>query len=69
MNFYKDKVVVISGGTDGIGKALVENLLLCGAKVATCGRDHNKIHQLQLSYLKYPLFIKIFDFSIFLIFR
>ncbi|MDI9337009.1 MAG: SDR family oxidoreductase [Alphaproteobacteria bacterium] len=61
MNFYKDKVVVVTGGTDGIGKALVENLLHRGAKVATCGRDHNKIHQLQLSYLKYPFFIKIFD--------
>ena len=37
--YFKDKVVIVTGGTDGIGKALVEELLTSGAKVATCGRD------------------------------
>ncbi len=38
-----DKVVAITGGTDGIGKALVESLIKQGAKVATCGRNPDKI--------------------------
>jgi len=40
-SYFKDKVVVVTGGTDGIGKALVEELLKSGAKVATCGRDND----------------------------
>lgn len=48
--YFKNKVVVVTGGTDGIGKALVENLLQAGAKVATCGRDHDKLYRIQSSY-------------------
>ena len=39
----KDKVVVITGGSSGIGKALVGAALVRGAKVATCGRDAEKL--------------------------
>lgn len=46
--FYAGKVVVITGGSDGIGKALVEKMISWGAKVATCGRNHDKLYQLQL---------------------
>jgi short-subunit dehydrogenase len=50
MSFFQDKVVVITGGSDGIGKALIEALIPLGAKVATCGRNHDKIYKLQLEY-------------------
>src|SRR5260221_3881760 len=50
MSFFQDKVVVITGGSDGIGKALIESLIPLGAKVATCGRSHDKIYKLQLEY-------------------
>src|SRR5580704_10605649 len=48
MSFFQDKVVVITGGSDGIGKALIEALIPLGAKVATCGRSHDKIYKLQM---------------------
>ena len=50
MSFFQNKVVVITGGSDGIGKALIETLIPLGAKVATCGRSHDKIYKLQLEY-------------------
>lgn len=40
------KVVVITGGTDGIGKALVLQYLDEGASVATCGRNQDKLDNL-----------------------
>lgn len=43
----KNKVIVITGGTDGIGKALVLQSLAEGALVATCGRSAEKLDQLK----------------------
>jgi len=43
---FKDKIVVITGGSDGIGKALVVQFLALGAKVATCARNRDKLLQL-----------------------
>ncbi len=43
MASLKDKVVVITGGSSGIGKALVELALARGAKVAVCARSHEKL--------------------------
>jgi short-subunit dehydrogenase len=62
-NYFQNKVAVVSGGTDGIGKALVETLLAHGAKVATCGRDHDKLYRLQREYASYPLHTVVADVS------
>jgi short-subunit dehydrogenase len=50
MSFLKDKVVAITGGSDGIGKALVDLCIAAGAKVATCARNYDKLYTLQLQY-------------------
>ncbi|MBS1918623.1 MAG: SDR family oxidoreductase [Bacteroidetes bacterium] len=62
--YFKDKVVVVTGGTDGIGKALVEILLSMSAKIATCGRNHDKLYQLQSEYASSPLHTMVCDVSI-----
>lgn len=61
--YFKDKVVVVTGGSDGIGKALVDLLLLKGAKVATCGRNHDRLYKLQAEYPSYPLHTVVADVS------
>ncbi len=63
MSVFQNKVVVITGGSDGIGKALVDAFILLGAKVATCGRNYDKLYQLQASHPGKPLIIHTADVS------
>ncbi|OLY93408.1 Short-chain dehydrogenase [Cnuella takakiae] len=62
-SFFKNKVVAVTGGSDGIGRALVSMLLGQGAKVATCGRNHDKLYQLQSEFPSYPLHTVLADVS------
>ncbi len=43
MGSLSDQVVLVTGGSSGIGKALVDDALRRGARVATCGRSLDKL--------------------------
>jgi short-subunit dehydrogenase len=60
---FTNKVVLITGGSDGIGKALTQALLKMGAKVATCGRNGQKLENLSKENAGLPLFTMIADVS------
>jgi short-subunit dehydrogenase len=61
--FFQDKVVIVTGGTDGIGKALVGALMQKGAKVATCGRNLDKLYNLQMEFPGKTLHTLVADVS------
>ncbi len=42
-SFLKNKVVVVTGASSGIGKALAEQALAAGARVAVCARNRDKL--------------------------
>jgi short-subunit dehydrogenase len=62
-SFFSNKVVAITGGTDGIGRALIDELVPLGAKVATCGRNHDKLYHLQMQYSNVLLHAVVCDVS------
>lgn len=63
MSIFTNKIVVITGGSEGIGKALVDAFLREGAKVATCSRNYDKLYSLQSNYPGKPLMIYTADVS------
>ncbi len=62
-SFFSNKVVAITGGTDGIGRALIDALVPLGARIATCGRNHDKLYNLQLQYSNVLLHAVVCDVS------
>jgi Tropinone reductase 1 len=38
-----NKNIIVTGGSEGIGKSIVDELLSLGAKVLTCGRNEDKL--------------------------
>ncbi|MFY0255921.1 SDR family oxidoreductase [Chitinophaga sp. 30R24] len=61
---FQNKIVVITGGSSGIGKALAADLLAQGAKVAVCGRKQNALNELQQELSNSDLFTFVADVSI-----
>lgn len=63
MSAFENKVVVITGGSDGIGKSLVEYFLSQHAKVATCARNYDKLYQIKQTHLDHSLIVHAADVS------
>ncbi len=57
----KDKVVVITGGSAGIGRAVSFAFSKEGCKVAVCGRNKDKLNKLKKDFGDSSLFIKSVD--------
>jgi short-subunit dehydrogenase len=60
---FENKIIAITGGTDGIGKALVQAFLKRGANVATCSRTPEKLAQLKTEFAEKSLFTVMADVS------
>lgn len=58
-NFFYNKIILISGGSSGIGRALAQKALEYGAKVAICGRNAQKLEQIK----REPGFENLFIFQ------
>lgn len=63
MTDFQGKIVVITGGSEGIGKALVQQFLELGAKVATCGRSSEKLALLEKACNTNALMVLVADVS------
>lgn len=47
---FSGKVVVITGGSEGIGKAMAEQFISAGAKVSVCGRSNEKLKAFTINF-------------------
>ena len=47
---YRDRVVLITGGNSGIGRAFVDRFVTAGARVFTCGRNASTLTKLRAAY-------------------
>ncbi|MEO7313346.1 MAG: SDR family oxidoreductase [Chitinophagaceae bacterium] len=61
--YFQNKVAIITGGSEGIGKSLVEALLAMDAKVATCARNQDKLYDLMMQNAGKPLYTMVADVS------
>lgn len=64
-NFFNGKTIAITGGSDGIGKAMVELFLAAGANVSTCARSQQKLQQLQNNNFNKALLCVATDVSVY----
>ncbi|MFC4261954.1 SDR family oxidoreductase [Ferruginibacter yonginensis] len=64
-DFFKGKTVAVTGGSDGIGKALVTLLIQAGANVATCARTPQKLEQLKTLFADKPFWCVPADVSVY----
>ncbi|HEY8960179.1 SDR family oxidoreductase [Chitinophaga sp.] len=62
--YFQNKTVVITGGSSGIGKALVTEMLAHGANVAVCGRKQAALSELQQQVNSSQLFTFVADVSV-----
>ncbi|MES2776183.1 MAG: SDR family oxidoreductase [Bacteroidota bacterium] len=62
-SYFQNKVAIITGGSEGIGKSLVEALLAMDVKVATCARNQDKLYDLMLQNPGKPLHTMVADVS------
>ena len=54
----KNKKILITGATGGIGHSLVEKFYNFGAKVVATGTNEEKLKETPFIYLPYPLFFR-----------
>ncbi len=52
-NFFKDKVAIITGSSQGIGKTLARELLEQGARVVINGRNEEKLFEAQREFQRF----------------
>lgn len=59
MDNFNEKVVLITGGSSGIGKATAEKFAKENAKVFICSRNEEKLHAVKNDFIKNGLSIEV----------